>query len=154
MRGRIVEADGLMEKLKSLLDSQPLAVLATEGQGRPYVNLVAFAAIDDLSRLFFVTGRSTRKFSNLGANSSVALLVDNRSNQVEDFSTAVAATVIGTAREINGEERERCITVYLRKHPHLRDFVVAPGNALIKVTVETYVVVSRFQEVTTLRVSA
>ena len=38
--------------LKDLFDSQPLAVLATQGDGQPYTNLVAFVFSQDLQSLF------------------------------------------------------------------------------------------------------
>ena len=76
--------------LLSLLNSQPLALLATQNQGQPYASLVAFAASDDLKALFFATTRSTRKYANLSSDSRVAMLVDNRSNQASDFRWAMA----------------------------------------------------------------
>jgi nitroimidazol reductase NimA-like FMN-containing flavoprotein (pyridoxamine 5'-phosphate oxidase superfamily) len=134
-----------------LLASQPLAVLATQGEGHPYANLVAFTPSPDLASLSFATGRATRKYANLRAEPRVALLVDNRSNRESDFREAVAATATGVAEEVTGPERERIQEHYVSRHPHLAPFVSSPECALFRVRVETYVVVQEFQRVLTLR---
>jgi len=75
------------------------------------------------------------------------MLIDNRSNQETDFGEASAVTVLGTAEELLGSERERYLQLYLKKHPYLEDFVTAPTCALIRVKVEKYIMVTQFQEV-------
>jgi hypothetical protein len=140
--------------LKELLSTQRLAVLATHDEGQPHTSLVAFDATEDLCVLTFATSRATRKFANLSADSRVAFLIDNRSNQTKDFRAAAAATVVGKACEITGGEKECLIQPYLAKHPHLKEFVTAPTCAFLKVTVEKYSVVTRFQEVMELYVGS
>ena len=137
----------LKQKLKELFDSQRLAVLATHRSGQPYGSLVAFAATDDLKHLLFATTRGTRKYANLSQDGRVAMLVDNRSNQEADFHNAIAATAIGTVEEVKGGEKAGLLGCYLVKHPYLKEFVASPTCAFLKVEVETYYVVSRFQEV-------
>lgn len=137
--------------LRELFAGQKLAVLATGDGDSPYTSLVAFAASDDLGRLFFATARSTRKYANIAGNSNVSLLVDNRENAPSDFRDAVAATALGRAVEVSEAERERLLPGYLAKHPHLAEFVGAPSCALMGVAVARYLIVSRFQDVTELR---
>ena len=134
-------------QLQELFANQCLAVLATDHNGQPYASLVAFAASADLRELFFATTRDTRKFANLQANSRVSLLIDNRANQVTDFSAAVAVTVLGSSAELTGPERRAGTALYLAKHPHLAEFVAAPSCALIRVRVQSFFLVSRFQNV-------
>jgi heme iron utilization protein len=133
--------------LRKLLRSQPLAVLATQNQGQPYASLVAFASSNDLKSLYFATTRSTRKYANLSGDSRVAMLVDNRSNKVSDFRWAMAATATGTAEEVDPRERERTLDRYLEKHHHLSEFVHSPTCAFCKIRVQTFFVVTRFQNV-------
>ncbi len=136
--------------VQELLTSQRLAVLATvmsDPRGRPYSNLIAFAATADLKEILFATTRATRKFANLTADPRVSLLIDNRSNQETDFGAASAVTVLGTAMEVVGPERDNCIRLFLKKHPYLKEFVTAPTCALIRVKVEKFILVTRFQEV-------
>lgn len=139
--------------LKDLFDSQPLAVLATQSDGQPYTNLVAYAFSQDLRSLFFATSQSTRKFANLSAEPMVSILVDNRTNNPSDFRWAKAVTVTGKAEKIDKEKEVEITEVYINKHPHLKDFLDSPSCALIRISVETYYLVTRFQEVMEIHVT-
>jgi nitroimidazol reductase NimA-like FMN-containing flavoprotein (pyridoxamine 5'-phosphate oxidase superfamily) len=136
-----------MGKLKKLLNSTQLAVLATEHSGEPYASLVAFAVTEDLREILFATSMATRKFSYLKGNNSIALLVDNRSNSIEDFQNAIAVTILGTASVLEKDERQRYLKLYLDKLPHLSGFVESPTCALILVKVSSYYLVEHFQKV-------
>jgi len=124
--------DRRRERLRALLESQRLAVLATHRE------------------VLFATTRSTRKYENITADARVALLIDNRSNQDSDIHEATAVTATGRADEIEGADKERFLRLYLERHPYLQDFVNSPTCALLRVRVETYYLVNRFQEVTEL----
>jgi len=134
-------------ELISFFRSQPLAVLATHNKGQPYGSLVAFAAAQDLNYLVFSTTRSTRKFTNLSADPRVAMVIDNRSNHPSDLRFARAVTATGRAEEIPKDASEHLLKAYLNKHPHLEDFVTSPSCALIRIRVEVYYLVTRFQNV-------
>jgi len=136
--------------VRDLLASQKFAVLSTQEQDHPYLNLVAFAETSDLRTLLFATPRATRKYGNLSSKSGVALLVDNRSNDAADIREAMAVTILGIALEVPDSERERFERVYLQKQPHMKEFLSSPSTALIKVDVQSYLLVSRFQKVATL----
>ena len=133
--------------LRDLFESQKLAVLATHSEGQPYANLMAFAATKDLKNLIVATTRSTRKFTNLSADSRVARLFDNRSNTVRDFCSAITVTATGIAGEVEPRDRKRLQRLYLAKHPHLEDFVTSLNCALVRIRVNTYYIVTRFQNV-------
>jgi len=137
----------IREAVRELLSSQRLGVLATNADGQPYTNLVAVAATPDLSHLLLATTRATRKFSNLSADPRVSFTVDNCSNAPVDFQKAAAVTALGQAREVPSEERQEFLDIYLDKHPSLESFVRSPSCALLKVEVEVYYLVRRFQEV-------
>ncbi len=140
----------LESEVRNLLASQKFAVLSTQEQDHPYLNLVAFAEASDLRTILFATSRATRKYGNLSSNAGVALLVDNRSNDAEDIREAMAVTIIGVALEVPDSERERFERVYLEKQPHMEEFLSSPSTALIKVDVESYLLVSRFENVSML----
>lgn len=145
-----MEKADFLKRLKTLFDTQKLAVLATSRDDGPYTSLVAFAAGDGAESLYFATTRSTRKFANLAKNPEVSLMIDNRSNAAADFREAVAVTVLGTATVVPEEEKSALTDLYLAKHPYLDEFVTAPSCALIRVAVRTYLMVSRFQDVSRL----
>jgi nitroimidazol reductase NimA-like FMN-containing flavoprotein (pyridoxamine 5'-phosphate oxidase superfamily) len=133
--------------IRDLLQSQKLAVLSTQNHGQPYANLIAIAATADLRHILFATTRATHKYANLMADARVAVLVDNRKNEVSDFTAAAALTALGQAWELQGMERQQFLKVYLERHPYLEEFVTGPTCALLRVKVDKYVVVSRFQDV-------
>jgi hypothetical protein len=133
--------------LREICTGQPLAVLATDAGNGPYASLVAVAVTPDLRRLYFATLRATRKWANLAGNHHVSLLIDNRSNQVTDFSRAAAATVIGVANELSGADLEVGLQIFLGRHPHLTEFTASPNCALFRVQISSIYLVTRFQNV-------
>ncbi len=144
------DAGKLESELKELFEAQKFAVLATHCSGSPYGNLVAFASSEDISSLSFVTSRYTRKYENISANGRVAIVIDSRSNQLRDFSDAMAVTALGRALEIEEPGKSDLLRCYLEKHPNLEEFATSPSCALFSVDVEKYIIVSRFQDVTEL----
>lgn len=132
----------ISELVRSLLASQRFAVIATQSEGQPYSNLVAFAEADNLRSLLFVTSRDTRKYSNTIASKRVAVLVDNRTNQASDLTRAVAVTALGTIEEVATDYTGYLSAIYLSKHPQLENFLRKPSNALMRVAVTDYIVAS------------
>jgi len=145
--GHVRSVPDIVGELNSLFSTQNLAVLATSGKTGPYGNLVAFMAGPDLKYLVFATQKATRKFGNLLENPLVAFVIDNRSNKIDDFVNAVAVTAMGKAFEVDSGEKEKLLLSFIDKHPHLKDFVSSPSCALVKVEIEKYVCVFRFQNV-------
>ncbi|NLI76528.1 MAG: pyridoxamine 5'-phosphate oxidase family protein [Candidatus Riflebacteria bacterium] len=133
--------------LRELVRTQDLAVLGTDGDGHPYTSLVAFDTTEDLRGILFATSRETRKYRNLRGNPRVSLLIDNRSHSVADFQRAAAVTVQGTLCPMESPEEEKLRDHFQRRHPHLREFVGSVDCALVKIKVDRYFLVRRFQEV-------
>jgi heme iron utilization protein len=142
----------LKKLLKDLFRAQLLASLATLQNGRPYNNLVAYTATDDLKSILFVTKRETRKYANLLSNNSVSVLIDSRSNQDSDFRNAIAVTAVGAAEEVKDSQREALLQLYLVKHHNLGKFAHSPEAALFKIKVKKYFIVRNFQEVMELKI--
>ena len=136
------ETEELSGLIKRVFSSQRFAVLATQFEGQPYSNLVAYAEADELMSLLFVTSRNTRKYSNALASKKVAILVDSRTNQASDLNNAIAITALGTIEEVAADDKDYLSVIYLSKHPQLKDFLHKPSNALMKVAVTDYIVAS------------
>lgn len=134
-------------RLKTLFDTQKLAALSTHFMGQPYTSLIAFYADERLEHIYFVTPETTRKYANLTADNRVSIMVNNSTNQVDDFHQAVSVTVVGRAETVTGAEKEKILPGYLAKHPHLVDFARSPTSALVRVDVASYVMVKQFQNV-------
>lgn len=141
------KAEDIKKLIRNLFASQNLAVLATHNDDQPYASLVAFVASEDFKYLYFVTPKTTRKFDNLTTNPRVAILINNSTNQAADFHRAISVTAVGEAEEISGAERERALSLYLAKHPHLEEFAKSPTCALVRVKAGSYFLVKNFQKV-------
>jgi len=133
--------------LQELFRSQRYAVLATNEHEQPLTSLMAFAAAEDLRQLVVLTERATRKFANLKANSRVALLIDDRENKGSDTQDSVAVTAIGEAQEVDADAGALLLDLYLARHPYLADFAASPSCAIIRVKINSYLLVSHFQKV-------
>lgn len=151
---KMTNREQLQREIAELLLSQKLAVLATQSsEGSAYASLIAFAATDDLQKIVFATPKATRKFANIKHNPKVSLLVDNRSNREKDFHDAQAVTVMGTADWIESDTPpNELISLYLSNHPYLEEFLHSPSTAFIIISVRSYYLVSRFQEVMELHI--
>ena len=143
----------LKELLKKLFNLQRLSVLGSNQEGYPYLNLIAFAATDDLKHFFFCTTRPTRKYTNLKADSRASMLIDSRSNNESDFHEAMAVSAVGKVRDILAEEEEVFRNAYLSKHPYLEDFVKSPTCAHLVFDVASYYIVRQFQNVSELHMN-
>lgn len=131
--------------LKDILEDQYLGVLATERDGRPYTNLIAFASTEDLKKILFVTPRFTRKYSNIQTSHYASIMMDNRSNTVLDFKDATVVNAMGIVKEV--DKVPEYSELYLSKQPHLKEFLQAPTSALMMVDVEKYIIATNFQNV-------
>ena len=145
-------SEDIRHVLSVLLSNQRLAVLSTHSNGQPYASLVAFACSDDLRFLYFVTPRTTRKFGNLQNDGRMALLITSSANRETDFHEAMAVTVVGSAGEISGPEKETALNRYLERHPYLEEFARSPTCAFVKVNARTYILVKNFQHVMELHI--
>lgn len=142
-----MQINQIKRDISEMLNSQQLGVLATYGSEYPYATIVGFVTTDELNYILFATFRDTRKYGNIQINPRVSMLIDNRTNRLEDFSDAQALTILGTVEEVCETEEHELTSLYLQRHPHLREFISDPNCALIKVKVDRYILVSRFQEV-------
>ena len=133
--------------LQELFRSQRFAVMATNDAEQPFTSLMAFAAAEDLGQIVVLTERATRKFANLKANSRVALLIDDRANKGSDTQDSVAVTAIGEAQEVDAEDGALLLDLYLARHPYLAEFAASPSCAIVRVKINSYLLVSRFQKV-------
>ncbi len=133
--------------IAGIFTDHPLAVLATIREGRPHASLLTVAITGDLRAILFITDRNTHKYQDISADSRVALLADNRAEAL-GLERSLAITAVGMASETAGPEREETLRLFLAGNPHLREFAETDGAALIRVTVERYIVVRGITEVT------
>ena len=89
--------ESLDGRIRRLVESQPYAVLCTQGQGQPYGSLVAYAITQDLGHAVFATPKATRKFRLLSECDHVALVIDNRPDFPNQLMEVEGVTATGRA---------------------------------------------------------
>ena len=141
-----VNERSLEEGLRRLLQQQPFAVLCTQGAGRPYGSVIAYAVSAGLDAAVFATARATRKYDLLTHCDHVALVIDSRSAYPDDLMKVEATTATGRARELADHECAPWSGLLIDRHPQLKTFVDNPSTAVFKVEIARYLYVTRFQE--------
>jgi nitroimidazol reductase NimA-like FMN-containing flavoprotein (pyridoxamine 5'-phosphate oxidase superfamily) len=143
-----IKQNQISEKIKNMLNNESFAVLSTQGGGQPYTSLITFTAGTDLRTIVFATPVNTKKFELISNCENVSILVDNRSENIDELNKISAITVTGKAHTVETQEEiEKYRSLILEKHPYLENFVLAESSALIMIEVEKYFHVSNFQEV-------
>jgi uncharacterized protein YhbP (UPF0306 family) len=135
-------------RIRRLVETQPYAVLCTQGEGQPYGSLVAFAVTGDLAYAVFATPRATRKFRLLTECDHVALVVDNRPEFPGQLMEVEGVTATGRASMVEEGDEFQCWAQLLTgRHSYLSKFVQSASCALFRIQIVRYFHVSRFQEV-------
>ena len=127
----------MLEKVKELIRSQDMCVLATVAENRPHCSLMAYVTDDHCREIHMVTHRNTAKFRNAMENPSVSLLIDTRlEDEGEKRQRARALTVSGLFERIENHERREAIRArLLERHAHLRDFAAHPEAEVFAVKI-------------------
>jgi nitroimidazol reductase NimA-like FMN-containing flavoprotein (pyridoxamine 5'-phosphate oxidase superfamily) len=134
-------------RIDKILKSQSIAVLGTSKDNEPYSSLVGFVVTDDFRELIFATMRQRLKYRNIEANPRVTFMIDDRSEQDSDFNETTSITIVGSADDVRGKEREKYASMLVARHPFLTDFVSSPDCAVIRVAIDKFYVVSDFESV-------
>lgn len=129
------------------LQSNRLAVLATEGDGQPHASLIAITPFEGFRQLIFATYRNTRKFRNLVLNGKVAVLIEGENEDKSGIQDGFVITAYGSAKEINIEANDDAMQAHLLKYPELISFISESDCALVLVNVENYQVVKGIDNV-------
>ncbi|NPD89727.1 MAG: pyridoxamine 5'-phosphate oxidase family protein [Asgard group archaeon] len=151
----MIEESDIKKIIRELLASQLFCVLTTNlAQSHfPYSSLVASLNSDDLKHIHFATSRKTTKFTNLLSDPKVCMFFDNRSNELEDVTKAVTATVLGKVEELDKETNKEILRRFIEKYPQLKDFVEKQSTAFLRIIVDEYIVVHNFHKTLRLTLS-
>jgi hypothetical protein len=109
---------------------------------------VALANDDECASLAFATPEDTFKYRLLCECDRVALVIDTRSQYPDDAMRAAAVTATGRAVRLQpGTALAWWQARLTERHPQLAAFFGTRNTALVRVDVERYKLVTRFQEV-------
>jgi len=144
--------NNLIKDVEKLLSRQLYAILATSGETKPHMNLVAFCALEDLKTVLFISPENSEKIDNIKRNPGIALFADNRTNTREDIKTLTSVTIYGNATLPGKDEKAAAwLDRYIEKLPHMKSFASLETNILVKVDIDTIHVVRDLFEVTVIR---
>jgi nitroimidazol reductase NimA-like FMN-containing flavoprotein (pyridoxamine 5'-phosphate oxidase superfamily) len=129
---------GVTELIRTVLDGNRFAVLATQRAGQPHASLMAFTPVSGLRYLVFATYRDTLKYQNLLTDGRAALLIDGQDDERTRPNRRLVLTALGEAIEIPEAEREAAACAHLARHPDLDEFVRSPDCALVRVAISRY----------------
>jgi general stress protein 26 len=133
-------------RLKTIFGRERLAVLTTQAQdGQLHSTVMCFLSADNLHSMVFATPRKTRKFENLTANQNPVMFIDSRNREQWHIDEVYGIEVRGPASLL--EEPGIYRDLYLHKFPELGTFAESTDTAWFRMTVKSYDVVHRFQEV-------
>lgn len=147
MKNDTINEDEISECIKSVIDKQKIGVLATSGDDGPCQSLVAFTVLPGLGEIVFATDKNTTKFRNIKKSHEVSLLLDNRTEKLDDFQNLVVVTAVGDAFEVEGAFEDGPGKEYMDRHPLLGRKFLTESSALVNIKVKKYIVVSSFIDV-------
>jgi uncharacterized pyridoxamine 5'-phosphate oxidase family protein len=137
----------IKEYVADALQTNMLAVLATEGEGQPHASLIAITPLEDFTYIIFATYRSTRKYNNLINNGKVAILFENRSTKSMSQPDITVVTAFGMANEVEIASSGMALKAHLLRHPELEAFLHSADCALFQVKVNAYQMVRGIDDI-------
>jgi uncharacterized pyridoxamine 5'-phosphate oxidase family protein len=147
MKNDIIDDTDVLKSITGVFEKQKVAVLATSGEDGPYQSLVAYTVLPGFKEIVFATDRNTTKFNNIKKVPEVSLLMDNRTEKLNDFKNIIVVTAVGEAGEVEGAFEDGPGKEYMECHPLLGEKFLTESSALIRIKIKKYIVVSKFSEV-------
>jgi nitroimidazol reductase NimA-like FMN-containing flavoprotein (pyridoxamine 5'-phosphate oxidase superfamily) len=129
----------MLEKMKYLLRSKDVCVLATVCEGQPHCSLMSYVTDRDCREMYMASHKKTKKYQNLTENPAVSLLIDTREeDQGAKRHQTMALTVNGLFEDVRDEKKRGLIkNRLLEKHPHLKTLMDDPDVEVFAVRIKT-----------------
>ena len=130
----------MLEKMKDIVKGNDLCVLATVSEGKPHCSLMSYISDEKGQEIYLISNKQTKKYVNLLKNPQVSLLIDTREEKKGQRRIDIKAlTVSGEFQTINDSVKKDLIrTKFLRKHPHLTDFLNDSGAEIFSIKIKSF----------------
>ena len=130
----------MLEKMKDIVKGNDLCVLATVSEGKPHCSLMSYISDEEGHEVYLISHKQTKKYANLMGNPTVSLLINTREEKKGQRRIDIKAlTVSGEFQTINDSVKKDLIrTKFLRKHPHLTDFLNDPGAEIFSIKIKSF----------------
>jgi general stress protein 26 len=131
--------ESMIEKMKTLLRRNSMAVLATCTENKPYCSLMTYVTDEQALTLYTATLKTSRKYKNILENPHVSLLVDSRMDDLGDAESIKALTIGGICFTVKDKAVKGSILTRILEHnPHLHPLLSHPDVEVIAVQVESF----------------
>jgi len=130
----------MLEKMKDIVKGNDLCVLATVSEGKPHCSLMSYISDEKGQEIYSISHKQTKKYVNLMKNPTVSLLIDTREEKKGQRRIDIKALAVsGEFQTINDSVKKDLIrTKFLRKHPHLTDFLNDPGAEIFSIKIKSF----------------
>jgi general stress protein 26 len=130
----------MIEKMKDIVKSNDLCVLATVSEGKPHCSLMSYISDEEGQEVYLISHKQTKKYSNLMENPTVSLLIDTREEERGQRRIYIKAlTVSGEFQTIKDPmKRDFIRSEFSNRHPHLKDFLNDPGTEIFSIRIKSF----------------
>jgi nitroimidazol reductase NimA-like FMN-containing flavoprotein (pyridoxamine 5'-phosphate oxidase superfamily) len=130
----------MLEQMKDIVKANDLCVLATVSEGKPHCSLMSYISDEEGHKVYLVSHKETRKYSNLMENPVVSLLIDTREEGKGQRRIDIKAlTVSGEFQAIKDIGEKGLIRAkFLERHPHLLEFLKDPGAEILCIKLKSF----------------
>jgi len=130
----------MLEKIKAIVKGNNLCVLATVSEGKPHCSLMSYISDEEGHVVYLVSHKETKKYANVMKNHDVSLLIDTREGEKGGKRMDIKAlTVSGEFQAIKDPgEKELARTRFLKRHPHLKDFLNDAGVEIFSIKIKSF----------------
>jgi general stress protein 26 len=130
----------MLDKMKDIVKTNDLCVLATVSEGKPHCSLMSYISDEEGQEIYLISHKQTKKYSNLIENPTVSLLIDTREEEKGKRRVYVKAlTVSGEFQTIKDPGKKDMIRAkFLKRHPHLTDFMKDPGTEIFSIKIKSF----------------
>ena len=143
----------MLDTIKGLIKGNRICVLSTIAGDRPYCSLMRYTCDPDCKEIYLVTHRNTTKYQNLMANPNVSLLIDNRDKNA--LARVQALTIEGCWIAIEDTEKINAILGRFKAcHPDLEAFVTQPEAELLRIEIQSFLLLNGLEDAHHLKVES
>jgi len=135
-----MKGGNMLAQIETILCENTLCVLCTETAGNPYCSLMTYLLMDDdISVLYLVATRDSRKYQNLLANPRVSVLVDTRQTQgAATTEKIVSVTFSGLFKALTDCEAQRIKLKLATEHLELAEILKNPNSVVFGIQLKSF----------------
>jgi len=139
----------MLDKIKDIIRKNDLCVLATASEDRPHCSLMSYVSDEEVTEIYMVSHKESRKYLNLMRNPVVSLLIDTREEDKGQQRVRIKAlTVNGEFQPLNDHEKKDSVRSMLMKmQPHLTDFLNDPGIDIFSIRLKSFQLLDGLKDV-------